>query len=91
MTLFAHTHARESDPPTSHRAAARASHRVGSVKSQILSAMKGREPMNFHEISRLAGIDEPSVWRRLSDLSKEKPCRIVEVGERDGCRLWVTT
>lgn len=90
-TLWTTTHARASDPATSRKGARRAEPHVGSIKSRILAAMKDREPMNFHEIAKAAGIPEPAVWRRVSELSKEKPPRIVEVGERDDCRTWVRT
>lgn len=86
-SLFTLTHARKSDPETSRKGARRAAPHVGSIKSRILAAMKGREPMNFHEIAKAAGIPEPAVWRRVSELSREGAIKCV--GERDDCRTWV--
>jgi len=62
-----HTHARSSDPHTSHAAAARLQRAVVH-RLMIMDALKVIGSGTFEEIAEAAGMRDSQVWRRLPDL-----------------------
>jgi DNA-directed RNA polymerase specialized sigma24 family protein len=66
--------ARRSDPETSRDAAK--SIDSTRTKQAIVRALRSGGPMNRSEIAEATGIDEPEVWRRLSELEAEAYIRL---------------
>jgi predicted ArsR family transcriptional regulator len=65
---FAQSHARTSDPNTSHEAAARAVEFVGAHCDRILACLREHGPLTKDEIARRTGLTPVQVDRRLPDL-----------------------
>ncbi len=84
--------ARNTDPPTSHKAAETVVEFKGEHHRKIYEALKTMKDGTFYEIAEVAGMPPSSVWRRLNEL--EKSGRIITTGEeRHGnsgrmCRIW---
>lgn len=62
------THARSSDPATSHASAAAATSFVGTHCDRIIAALTTHGPMTKDEIASRAGLSPVQVDRRLPDL-----------------------
>jgi predicted ArsR family transcriptional regulator len=93
--LFAHTHARASDPATSHAAAASASLIAPTQCERILACLKRYGPASKDEIAAKTGLTGVQVDRRLPDLKaqgKALPSPVISksASGRDE-RCWVAT
>lgn len=61
--------ARNSDPATSHRAAARVTHKVSKLESAVFRVLKkSKIDLTVREISEISGIDKWSVSPRMVPL-----------------------
>lgn len=81
--LDPHTHARASDPVTSHAAAEAASYKAGSHKARLLDAYhQSATPLTDREAAVIAGLEETGYWKRCSDLRNDK--MIAPVKASDG-------
>lgn len=97
-TLFAEPTARNTDPATSHKAAASARMRAGSHRHQLLAAFttpeaidNGRTSWEVGHASGLANKPGCSYWTRVSELARDGLIeytgenRTVETGEDQRC------
>lgn len=92
----AKTHARRSDPVTSHAAALKAIHFAAGHKGRILAALKQHGPRSPAELAQLIGLTIVQIDRRLPELAKEGLARVVTLDDgavmvKDGCRVWSAT
>ena len=97
MSEFERTHARATDPVTSHEAAGRAEDKVRYIRERIYRLYYNRHPeqMTWKDVHRLCPeITRDNCWKRVSELSLETPPRLYEIHDeegnlrkKDGCRL----
>lgn len=78
--------ARNTDPATSHRAAARAREFVASDEGRILGQLHGRASLTYREIAALAKMEPVAVARRMKGLER-KGC-VRRDGERGNMTCW---
>ena len=73
---FARTHARETDPDTSHDAAKQQSRINATLRARIVAFLKKIWPQdaNWWEITIGTGIREP--WKRCSELLEDKAIEV---------------
>lgn len=78
---FEHTHARSSDPDTSHKAARSVALRADGQKAKLLKAFGSvNNPMNAEEAWMLTDINSRACWwHRVSDLAKDGFISVVKV------------
>lgn len=77
--------ARNTDPDTSHHAAAKASGFALNHRNRIMGVLGSHTPK---EIAALSGIDYVAVQRRMKELQELDLAHPTE-GKRDGCRIWM--
>ena len=71
LTLtFEHTHARRTDPITSHMAAARAVRFAGGHAATILTCLQDFGPATADEIAKRTHLNSVQICRRLPELEK---------------------
>ncbi|MDE2022041.1 MAG: hypothetical protein KGI71_04020 [Patescibacteria group bacterium] len=90
---FSATHARRSDPATSHMAATGAERFAQSQAGRILHALQLHGPRTAHELSLITGLTVVQIDRRLPDLLKDSAARVLRLDDgsavvRGGCRVW---
>lgn len=88
---FAETHARATDPETSHTAAAAAMTFTNSQKERIFRALDKHGPRSAHELSLILGLTVVQIDRRLPDLGSRVRVQQDEHGHdvvRNHCRVW---
>ena len=87
LSIFVEPRARNTDPDTSHAAAARASTFAVSHRNKIMAVLT--EPMTIKEIAQRCGLDHVAVARRMTELQRP-PLRLAVPTDdrRDGCRVW---
>lgn len=81
LAIEPRTHARRTDPITSHMAAEQLSQFAGSHCDLILAALKQHGPMIADEIAEVTGLLPHQVLKRLPDL-KDKELAIPRGDER---------
>lgn len=90
--LFRHAdalaRARNSDPLTSHRAAARVSRFANGHYRKIIDALQGG-PADRHGIARITGLRDDAIGKRLTELANNGKIRVVD--DKGKCRLWELT
>lgn len=70
MQLDLLTHARVTDPATSHQAAARARHTAEDDRQLVLTILREHGPLTDFEIAELAGRQQTSLGVRRGELVK---------------------
>lgn len=88
---FAETHARATDPETSHTAAAAAMTFSNSQKERIFRALDKHGPRCARELSLVLGLTVEQIDRRLPDLIPRVRVQQDEHGHevvRGNCRVW---
>lgn len=70
IDFTARTHARSSDPATSHAAAARITEFASGHCGKILAALKAHGPQSPQQLADLVGLNQFQVCRRLPELQK---------------------
>lgn len=92
---FGRTHARSTDPITSHLAALQATQFAGTHCDRILACLKAHGPMTVDEIAERAGLMPQQVNKRLPDLQKNGkalPSGLVGVSASGRLeRIWVAS
>ena len=69
-------HARNTDPDTSHNAAASVDQHVAKLEMEVANAIKSRKNgATWDELHRLTGIDKASISPRLKPLRRKKLIR----------------
>lgn len=92
MTTWATTHARTSDPRTSHEAAEQSEPLAAQHHLIILSALKGAVVgMTVEDIASRTGLEKHAVFRRMAELQKAKKAtplglKLMATGRKG--RLW---
>jgi predicted transcriptional regulator len=72
MSDWVHTHVRQESHSTSIQAAHRACLGASSIKARIYRyLLADPEPRSYEQLSAALGIQESSVWKRLSDLKND--------------------
>lgn len=83
---FETTHARRSDPGTSHMAAKRAKNFADTHKGRILAAIQRCGHATAHSISCYTGLSIVQVDRRTKDLQRDGLIEVVQENGRDKMR-----
>lgn len=63
-------HARNTDPGTSHAAAAALHQFSGKLQDKLLDELAKNGPGTYEELAARTGLRPDQVWRRLSDMGK---------------------
>lgn len=94
-TQFARSHARTSDPSTSHDAAARAEKFAKSQSGRILACLLTFGPMSKDQIATQLNLTGVQVSRRLPDLNRDGLAYPTDLTNKSasGCaeRIWAAT
>ena len=92
--MFAKTHARRTDPATSHKAAAKAVKFAASQSDRILAALRLHGPMSPKQMFDFTGLSVVQIDRRRKELKDAGRISLLtgpdgELVERDGSDVWV--
>lgn len=84
VAIEARPRARNSDPHTSHVAAARSKNFASSHSGRILSALKDYGSMTAQGIAGMTGLEVVQIARRCTEMQRAE---LIEVVQQDGADL----
>lgn len=82
---------RGTDPIESQRAGLDVKGKLTKIQGQIMAILAECGPLNAKDIEThkdLRGYSPSTARKRISELSKMEPPKIVQVGRKDGCAVW---